>query len=137
MLQFMEPSLASAGVGAAVMAREGPVMVNTDADLVEQVLLNLLKNAIEALPPGGTVTLATGHDASGVFIDIVDDGPGLAPDVQSHLFQPFVTSKGTEGSGLGLAVSRRLARTLGGDLLLRPTATGTAWRLTLPLLESA
>ncbi len=138
MLQFLEPSLARAGVHAAVNPTTAQITsVSTDPELVDQILLNLLKNAIEALPPGGRITLAVGQEAGSAFVDVVDDGPGLSPDVRNHLFQPFVTSKGTEGSGLGLAVSRRLARTLGGDLLLLPRDSGTSWRLTLPLVEPA
>lgn len=137
MLQFLEPALATAGVSASASNGSSPVRTVTDADLVEQILLNLLKNAIEALPPGGRVTLATGRSAGSAWIDVTDNGPGLSADVQSHLFQPFVTSKGTEGSGLGLTVSRRLARMLGGDLALQSSSRGTAWRLTLPLVETA
>jgi signal transduction histidine kinase len=136
MLQFMEPALAAAGVTAQPGAGgPGTVRTVTDADLVEQILLNLLKNAIEALPKGGRIALATGRSNGTAWIDVSDDGPGLSADVQSHLFQPFVTSKGTEGSGLGLTVSRRLARMLGGDLALQPSPRGTAWRLTLPLVD--
>ena len=62
---------------------------------------------------------------------MADDGPGLAPEVQAQLFQPFVTSKGSAGTGLGLAVSRRLAHTLGGELVYLPGTTGARWRLWL------
>jgi signal transduction histidine kinase len=137
MLRFLEPSLTSAGVDAEVLAGSGgTVTVATDADLVEQILLNLLKNAIEALPRGGRITLETGRANGSGYIDVSDNGPGLSPDVQSQLFQPFVTSKGQSGSGLGLTVSRRLARMLGGDLSLQPSLRGTSWRLTLPMVTS-
>ncbi|HWA15799.1 MAG TPA: HAMP domain-containing sensor histidine kinase [Gemmatimonadales bacterium] len=137
MLRFMEPALATAGVTAQVRTgTPGSARVMTDADLIEQILLNLLKNAIEALPRGGQITLASGRSNGTAWIDVTDDGPGLSSDVRSHLFQPFVTSKGHEGSGLGLTVSRRLARMLGGDLALQPSARGTAWRLSLPLVDT-
>jgi two-component system, NtrC family, sensor kinase len=136
MLHFLEPALASAGVAAEMDPdATGSFALATDADLVEQILLNLLKNAIEALPRGGRIVLSTGRSNDSAWIDVSDDGPGLSPDVRSHLFQPFVTSKGAEGSGLGLTVSRRLARMLGGDLALQPSTRGTAWRLTLPLVH--
>ncbi len=116
MLKFIEPSLASARVSATLMAagRNGSAMARTDPDLTDQIVLNLLKNAIEALAPGGKITLTTGRDGTTAFLEIADDGPGLSPDARSQLFQPFVTSKGAAGTGLGLAVSRRLARALGG-----------------------
>jgi C4-dicarboxylate-specific signal transduction histidine kinase len=100
--------------------------------MVEQILLNLLKNAIEALSPGNLVQITTCMDESEACIEVSDDGPGLDPDAESTLFQPFSTTKGTQGTGLGLAVSRRLARTLGGDLLYLPSRRGARWRLTLP-----
>jgi signal transduction histidine kinase len=103
--------------------------------MVEQILLNLLKNAIEALSPGGCIQVATFVEENQACIEIVDDGPGVDPDAEPTLFQPFSTTKGTEGTGLGLAVSRRLARTLGGDLLYLPSERGARWRLTLPTGE--
>jgi signal transduction histidine kinase len=105
--------------------------------MVEQILLNLLKNSVEALSDGGTVTIATGRADHGAFIDVQDDGPGLDDAAESNLFRPFTTTKGPAGTGLGLAVSRRLARMLGGDLVHVPSARGARWRLTLPVEEIA
>jgi signal transduction histidine kinase len=137
MLRFLEPSLSAARVSATVdpEPRDGPVIAQTDPDLTDQILLNLLKNAIEALEPGGKITLTAGKGAGQAFLDISDDGPGLPPDTRNQLFQPFVTSKGPAGTGLGLAVSRRLARALGGELAYVPSDKGTRWRLTLPTPE--
>jgi signal transduction histidine kinase len=133
MLRFLEPSLAAAGVKATLTAAPGSASIAwTDAELADQILLNLLKNAIEALAPGGRISLRTGHEDSQAFVEIADDGPGLPPETRNQLFQPFVTSKGAAGTGLGLAVSRRLARALGGELAYVPTEKGTQWRLTLP-----
>jgi signal transduction histidine kinase len=138
MLDFLEPSLAAAGVTASVKD-EGttPVRAMGDSELIEQVLLNLIKNAIEALSPGGHITLAAGDDPRGSWLTVTDDGPGMSAEVKEQLFNPFATTKGPLGTGLGLTVSRRLARALGGDLAHEPTPTGTRWRLTLPSPESA
>jgi C4-dicarboxylate-specific signal transduction histidine kinase len=103
--------------------------------MVEQILLNLLKNAIEALSPGDSVTIATGRAEREAFIEVQDDGPGLDAEAESTLFRPFATTKGPSGTGLGLAVSLRLARTLGGDLVRVPSPQGVRWRLSLPLPE--
>ncbi|MFL5401303.1 MAG: sensor histidine kinase [Gemmatimonadales bacterium] len=134
MLRFLEPAFSDAGVAARLLP-SGPVPATCDPAMVEQILLNLLKNAIEALAPGNSVGVATGTEENMAYIDIFDDGPGLDPTAEAHLFRPFSTTKGTQGTGLGLAVSRRLARTLGGDLVRRPSSQGVRWRLTLPLAE--
>jgi signal transduction histidine kinase len=136
MLRFLEPSLDAAGIKTSLTAgTDGRAAVaEGDSDLVEQILLNLLKNAIEALPPGGSIRIATGVRESRAFVEVADDGPGLPDEARSQLFQPFVTSKPT-GTGLGLAVSRRLARALGGELSFVPADRGTIWQLTLPLFE--
>lgn len=136
MLRFLEPSLDAAGVKTVLApGSDGPAPVaQSDSDLVEQILLNLLKNAIEALPPGGQIRIATGVREGRAFVEVADDGPGLPDEARSQLFQPFVTSK-PSGTGLGLAVSRRLARALGGELSFVPADRGTIWQLTLPLFE--
>jgi two-component system NtrC family sensor kinase len=138
MTRFLEPSFGDAGVRAQLQL-DGfrPVLATCDPAMVEQILLNLLKNAVEALPTGGTVTIVTGHAEHNAFIDVHDDGPGLDDAATSNLFRPFSTTKGPSGTGLGLAVSRRLARMLGGDLVHVPSARGVRWRLTLPVEEIA
>jgi signal transduction histidine kinase len=137
MLRFLEPSLSDAGVGASLSpsGNGSGAVAFTDPDLIDQVLLNLLKNSIEALKSGGHITLNVGEEGGQVFLEIADDGPGLPPEARSHLFQPFVTSKGAAGTGLGLAVSRRLARAVGGELAYVPSERGTRWRLTLPMRD--
>jgi signal transduction histidine kinase len=134
MLRFLEPAFTDAGVTARLLP-SSPVLATCDPALVEQILLNLLKNAIEALAPGNTVGISTGHAEAEASIDILDDGPGLDPEAEAHLFRPFSTTKGAQGTGLGLSVSRRLAQTLGGDLVRVPSQRGVRWRLTLPAAE--
>jgi len=83
---------------------------------LQQVLVNLLVNAVHAMPDGGTLTLATrdaGDDT--VEIDVMDTGPGLLPGVLAELFQPFVTHK-KDGTGLGLWISRSIVERYGGDI---------------------
>ncbi len=138
MTRFLEPSFAEAGVRTTLnLDSRRPPMATCDPAMVEQILLNLLKNAIEALSGGGMVTIGTGRTDHSAFIDVQDDGPGLDDETESHLFRPFTTSKGPAGTGLGLAVSRRLARMLDGDLVHVPSARGARWRLTLPAEDTA
>jgi two-component system NtrC family sensor kinase len=134
MLQFLEPALTDAGVSARLLT-SAPVFATCDPAMVEQILLNLLKNAIEALAPGNSVQVSTSLGDGEAYIDIVDDGPGLDADAEAQLFRPFSTTKGPHGTGLGLAVSRRLARTLGGDLVHVASSQGVRWRLALPVGE--
>jgi signal transduction histidine kinase len=134
-LRFFEPTMAEQAVRAELVpagAAMGKSMAMSDGALVEQILLNLVKNAIEAMPHGGKIEVRTGGSASEAWLEIRDTGPGLAAEAKRHLFNPFVTTKGQAGTGLGLAVSQRLARSLGGDLEHIPTERGTAWRLSLP-----
>ncbi len=132
MLQFLEPSFQEAGVEATMLPPAAGTRALCDPFMVEQILLNLLKNAIEALKAGDHVVLRMAANGTGVSLEIQDDGPGLAAGARHQLFNPFATTKGTSGTGLGLAVSRRLARAMGGDLQYVPLERGTGWRLTLP-----
>jgi signal transduction histidine kinase len=135
MLRFLEPAFADAGVVADesdLAAHREPARALCDPQLVEQILLNLLKNAIEALEPGQHVMVRAGAADGTAYVEVADDGPGLAEAARRQLFQPFSTTKGDAGTGLGLSVSRQLARALGGDLELLASGRGTRWRLTLP-----
>jgi signal transduction histidine kinase len=134
MLLFLEPAFSDAGVTARLQSSRA-VIAACDPAMVEQILLNLLKNAIEALGPGNQVQVTTAAQQGQAVIEISDDGPGLDREAESRLFQPFSTTKGTHGTGLGLAVSRRLARTLCGDLVHVPSPQGVRWRLGLPAAE--
>ncbi|MBQ0957819.1 cache domain-containing protein [Ideonella sp. 4Y11] len=84
---------------------------------LQQVLVNLLVNAVQAMPEGGTLTLRTDDwpEGPGVVISVADTGEGLPPDMLTRLFQPFVTRK-PDGTGLGLWISRSLVERYGGEL---------------------
>lgn len=94
---------------------------------LQQVLINLMVNAIQAMPGGGTLCLRTGDwDGIGVAITIEDTGPGLGDDLLRDLFQPFVTTK-KDGTGLGLWISRSLVERYGGDIRAGNAERGGAW----------
>ncbi len=93
------------------------LVVLADAGSLSQVLINLLLNAAQAMDGRGALRLQALPDEAGVRIDVVDSGPGIAPDVRPRLFEPFFTTKpGGKGTGLGLAVSQSLVRSMGGTL---------------------
>ncbi len=100
-----------------------------------QVFRNLTSNAIQAMPGGGTLRLATRHDPARGTVEatVTDTGPGLSPSALGHLFEPFFTTK-AEGTGLGLAIAREIALAHRGDLRAanRPDAQGAVFSLILP-----
>jgi signal transduction histidine kinase len=103
-----------------------------DAELVRPVLLNLIRNAVQAMPAGGTLTIETEADGSAVVLAVADTGPGIPADQAEQIFKPFFTTK-TKGTGLGLTVARALVTAMGGRLALGRAAEGGArFTLTLP-----
>ncbi len=119
------------GVGVAVVG-EVP-RVQADRDAVRRALVNLVRNAIEASPPGGMVEIALEADAWAVRLVVRDQGDGLTPEVAGRAFEPFVTGR-VNGTGLGLALVRRVAEDHGGTVGLASRAGGgTEASLELPL----
>jgi len=96
--------------------------VAIDAHELQQVLVNLLLNAIQASPRGATVTVACRDwDAHGIVIDVIDRGAGIAQEHLSRVFDPFFTTKGSRGTGLGLSVSYGIVQGYGGELTVTST----------------
>jgi PAS domain S-box-containing protein len=114
------------------------IKVQADADKVRQIVVNLLANAIKFTPAGGEITLACAIEAGRVRIDVRDTGMGIPPDKLEAIFEPFVQAERRrthpgEGVGLGLAISRELARAMGGDITVASRLeTGSTFTLTLP-----
>ena len=120
-LQLVRHEAQRAGVRLEVDIPEGMPRVHGDPQGLNQVFLNLLKNAVEALEgSGGSVRVRMRRGESTVAIEIEDDGPGIDPALRDRLFEPFVTSKPAgRGTGLGLPISRRIVQESGGSLELR------------------
>jgi len=101
---------------------DGRLCVRADRDKLQQILVNLLNNACKFTPPGGNVTLTRDRVDGHVRIHVADTGRGISPLRQREIFEPFVqvdrhlTPDGDQGIGLGLAISRELARAMSGDL---------------------
>jgi signal transduction histidine kinase len=128
-----------------VVAPDTPLPeLEVDPSKIRQVLFNVLKNAAEA---GSPVVLDIACTPEAMTLTVTDSGPGLDPAIEANLFEPFRTTK-PNGTGLGLAVSRALARAHGGDLIALPApprtsrqsaphGTGASFALTLPRVASA
>jgi len=105
---------------------------SVDVDQIQQVLLNLIGNALDAVAPGGHVVVSAGRTAEGVVVAIQDDGPGFQVSLD-RLFEPFYTTK-EKGCGLGLPLSRRICEAHGGWLRAANLAGGGAvFNCLLPL----
>ena len=114
-VQVLEPQLITAQIAIKHDEDAAPEIALLDYHYSVQVVMNLLLNAIEASPPQGVIQVRVSNRTGNPEIHISDHGPGLTLEQQEHLFEPFYTTK-TNGHGLGLAVSRELARSMGGDL---------------------
>ena len=98
---------------------------------MERVFINLIANALEAMPQGGRIRIAARKAGDCALIEVEDSGPGIPPEIRGRLFEPFVTAAKKEGLGLGLAISRRTVRDHGGDLWIEP-AEGARFVMRLP-----
>ena len=113
-------------------------MVMGDDSELREVLVNMVFNAIDAMPEGGTLTLSTRTEADSVVIKVVDTGVGMYPEVRSRIFDPFFTTKGKAGLGLGLAVSFGIIRRHGGTIEVESQyGSGTEFCVTLPVAKIA
>jgi signal transduction histidine kinase len=115
-----------------------PVLTADPAQL-QQVFLNLVLNAAEAIPEGGTITVSTGCDPDGKsrFIRITDTGKGVDPVIREKIFQPFFTTK-AKGTGLGLSISKRLVDQQGGTIRLEDhNGGGVSFVIHFPMPASA
>lgn len=128
---------ATAGAGGAGWRNEIPrdFVVQADPDQLFRALLNLVRNAAQAIESAGRGEIIVSAAQSGelVSIDVTDTGPGLPAAARERLFEPFGSVARAEGTGLGLLIARELARAHGGDVVLvRSDTAGTTFRLVLP-----
>jgi two-component system NtrC family sensor kinase len=139
---FLEKEAAYRGIRIELDLDPELPVIESDTGHLQQIFLNILNNAIDAVERGGTIQIASriAHPYS-VIIDVKDDGPGMPPDVVEKIFDPFFTTKsGTErhGTGLGLSITYGLVKKLGGKIGVRSAVgSGTVFRVTLPAPPAA
>ena len=109
-----------------------------DGAMIEQVIMNLVLNAVQSLQKGGYVSLETRKHDDICEIIVEDNGCGIASNVRPHIFDPFFTTKGTgEGTGLGLSVSLGIVQRHGGEMLVESEeGQGTRFTVRLPFVRS-
>jgi PAS domain S-box-containing protein len=137
-IPMIEPQLNAGGLTASSRTTPG-LRAMADREKVQQILINLLTNAVKFTPPGGTIRVESRQAGDHVEVQVRDSGIGIPADKLASIFEPFVQvelehAKRREGSGLGLAISRDLARGMGGNLTVTSEINvGSTFTLSLPL----
>lgn len=132
---LLRPEIENRGLHLELKLGSAVPETRFDPDQIQQVLINLVKNAIQATTKGGVIAIETGEDPEGVWFRVCDTGKGMSRDQVARLFEPFFTTKGG-GTGLGLLVVQRVVRAHGGRIEVDSApGRGTAVRVWLPLAE--
>lgn len=130
-VQSLAPQLDAQGIWYQVDCDQD-LTAMADADMLKRAVLNLVLNALDALPAGGELVLTACHTSMGLEIEVADSGPGIPVPLLDRLFEPFFTTKGS-GTGLGLAIVERIAAVHGGRALVANCPEGgAAFTLVIP-----
>ena len=136
--ELVRPQLEAKKISYARLRGDKSARVRADADRFQQIVLNLLSNALKFTPEGGRITVSWRIGQQRFLIDVADTGVGIAVDQFERIFDPFVqvqsgTTRTSEGVGLGLAISRDMARQMGGDVYVKSElGNGATFTLALP-----
>jgi C4-dicarboxylate-specific signal transduction histidine kinase len=136
---LLKPELQQAGINLRLDPGAGAASVRGDRVLLEQVLVNLIHNAMHAVQgrPRGAIGLASRRTDQGVRVTVSDDGPGIPPEQLDQIFAPFFTTR-PDGLGLGLNICRTIVEAHGGFMTVEnPAGGGAAFSFTLPLAPGA
>ncbi|WP_110514594.1 hybrid sensor histidine kinase/response regulator [Herpetosiphon llansteffanensis] len=107
---------------------------NISSDACKQVLINLVRNAIDAMPDGGKLTIRSAHQKGQIFINVEDTGIGIPPEHRERIFEPFFSTKGVTGTGLGLSVVYGILQQVGGAISVESTVDkGSNFTLRIPV----
>jgi PAS domain S-box-containing protein len=134
-LELLRPEIENRGVTVKTKLAHNLTATPVDATQLQQVLVNLVKNAAQAMTTGGTLTLQTGETGDEVWVSVTDSGGGIPQEQINRIFEPFYTTK-KKGSGLGLMIVQRIVRAHNGRIELEShVGRGTTFRVWLPLHE--
>jgi two-component system, sporulation sensor kinase E len=134
-LKLLQPEIENRGLTVTFKPARQLTATLMDAIQMQQVLVNLIKNAMQAMSRGGALTLQTGETSDGVWVSIADTGGGISQEQIARIFEPFYTTK-KKGSGLGLMIVQRIVRAHGGKIEVESrVGQGTTFRILLPLHE--
>jgi two-component system NtrC family sensor kinase len=132
-VDFARPEIESAGCTVRLNLQPEPPAALFDEAQLRQALLNLLRNAREAMPGGGPIDVRVAAEGMSVVIDVEDRGGGIPEPIRARVFDPFFSTKG-EGTGLGLAITRHIVEAHGGSVTCEPRdGGGTRFRIALPI----
>ena len=136
-IDLLRPELDNRGIRIEEAISSRLALAPIDAAQIKQVLVNLCKNAMQAMTRGGVLTLGTEPRENGVCLVVADTGGGIPQEMLSRIFEPFYTTK-KKGSGLGLMIVQRIVRDHGGRIQIESNVgQGTTFRIWLPLEERA
>lgn len=124
--QLVEFRAADRGIRLLCQIADALPLVRLSADELRQVLLNLMLNAMEVTPQGGSVRIRAEETSAGVVIEVEDEGPGVPLELRARVFEPFFSTKGPRAGGLGLSISRRIVDEAGGRIEVGEGAAGGA-----------
>lgn len=132
-IAFMASELASAGIETSVSGPDGGLLVLADEGQLRQAILNIVRNAREAMPGGGRIVIDAGRAGDSAWLSVADSGGGIPLEFRERLFEPFATTK-ARGTGLGLAFVKQVMHESGGDVSIESVpGQGTTVRLVLRL----
>jgi len=134
-VSFLENEVRHRNIDVQCQLEPDLPLITTDSNQIQQVILNLLENAIDAIGEAGTIMVTTRRGGKNVIMDIQDSGEGISRENLNRVFDPFFTTKATgEGTGLGLSIVYSTLKKLGGEIAVRSElGTGTTFTITLPL----
>ncbi len=136
-LDFMQNMIHVSNIDTKLNLGDNLPHILIDESQIIQVLINLITNAVHAMPPGGLLTLSTGPGKENfIEIKVKDTGKGIPPEYLGHIFDPFFSTKGVEGTGLGLSVSYGIIKTHKGNITVESTVgEGTVFTIELPVYK--